>query len=129
MTALRERLLVALPTSETGHDGGCVSPFSRCEVDWGSKADRLIAALGPDAARLDAALAPDAVVVDRDLLAALVETTACRFDHHGGCQEHGFLEPEDPWSPCPMAEAQRLLGLPDQEPTYDRRLLGIDGGQ
>jgi hypothetical protein len=55
---LRERLATALAQAEVGHDGGCASPFSRCEVDWLAKADRLIAALGDDAARLAAAPYP-----------------------------------------------------------------------
>ena len=63
----------------------------------------------------------DEVDALRAALEAVVEDTPCRFDHHGGCQEHGYLEPEDPWSPCPVAEAQRLVGLLEQEPVYDRR--------
>lgn len=109
MSALRERLLVALPTSETGYDGGCFSPFSRCEVDWGSRADRLIAALGPDAARLEAALAPGAVTVTvedvaRRLHADIEDCYGCRVGHGS-----------HPADALPWAEA--------------RRILGIDGGQ
>lgn len=32
----------------------------------------------------------------------------CRFDHHGGCQEHGFLDLE-PGEKCPNQEAHELL--------------------
>lgn len=32
----------------------------------------------------------------------------CRFDHHGGCQEHGFLSLE-PGEKCPNQEAHELL--------------------
>ncbi len=34
--------------------------------------------------------------------------TPCGFDHHGGCQEHGFLS-LDPGEKCPTVEAHELL--------------------
>lgn len=36
------------------------------------------------------------------------EQVPCRFDHHGGCQEHGFLALE-PGEKCPNQEAHELL--------------------
>ncbi len=52
------------------------------------------------------------VTADRDRLAEalreLIDPSECRFDHHGGCQEHGFLEPE-PGEVCPHAKAKQLL--------------------
>lgn len=42
------------------------------------------------------------------LIADLVDDGECRFDHHGGCQEHGYLELE-PGELCPHAEAKQLL--------------------
>ena len=36
------------------------------------------------------------------------EQVPCRFDHHGGCQEHGFLSLE-PGEKCPNQEAHELL--------------------
>lgn len=114
MTALRERLLVALPTSETGHDGGCVSPFSRCEVDWGSKADRLIAALGDDAARLEAALTPGAITVGQR---EMEERLAALAHERKWCKDGDF------WSDIAHDEDSQM------RPFIVRRILGIDGGQ
>ena len=42
------------------------------------------------------------------LLAALVDRDDCWFDHHGGCQAHGFLSLQ-PGELCPHAEAKVLL--------------------
>lgn len=42
------------------------------------------------------------------LLRELVDPDPCRFDHHGGCQAHGHLEPE-PGEACPHAAAKALL--------------------
>lgn len=33
----------------------------------------------------------DYVMVPRELLAALIDPDPCWFDHHGGCQAHGYL--------------------------------------
>lgn len=56
---------------------------------------------------------------ERDELRAIVrdlsehEDQPCQFDHHGYCQEHGWLE-TDP--PCPIPRARAALGLlPSQE--------------
>ena len=43
-----------------------------------------------------------------DLIASLTEASACWFDHHGGCQEHGYLGLE-PGDVCPMRQAQDWL--------------------
>jgi hypothetical protein len=44
-----------------------------------------------------------------DLLACMVnEDDDCWFDHHGGCQAHGYLSLE-PGEECPQAQAKRLL--------------------
>lgn len=51
------------------------------------------------------------VLVSRELLDALVDDGDCWFDHHGGCQEHGYLELE-PGEKCPHAEAKELLAAP-----------------
>jgi hypothetical protein len=42
------------------------------------------------------------------LVEALVDEDDCWFDHHGGCQAHGFLSLE-PGEKCPHAEAKELL--------------------
>jgi hypothetical protein len=45
----------------------------------------------------------------RALLAEFVDDEPCEFDHHGGCQTHGFLEPR-PGQRCHVARARELLG-------------------
>lgn len=42
------------------------------------------------------------------LISSLVDDDECRFDHHGGCQAHGFLSLE-PGEMCPNEEAKRLV--------------------
>lgn len=58
-------------------------------------------------------LAAVLAIVERDYLsvmAELVDTEPCWFDHHGGCQAHGFISLE-PGEKCPHAQAKELLGL------------------
>lgn len=52
--------------------------------------------------------APDQTAQLRRLVAELVDTDPCSFDHAGGCQAHGFLSLE-PGQMCPHEEAKRLL--------------------
>lgn len=42
------------------------------------------------------------------LISSLVDDGECRFDHHGGCQEHGYLS-LGPGEMCPQEEAKRLI--------------------
>lgn len=42
------------------------------------------------------------------LLAELVDTEDCWFDHHGGCQAHGYLSLEQ-GEKCPQFEVKELL--------------------
>lgn len=44
----------------------------------------------------------------RDLAKELYDDEPCSFDHHGGCQAHGWLEP-GPGEECPDGRAQRLF--------------------
>lgn len=44
----------------------------------------------------------------RKLLREFVDDDPCEFDHHGGCQTHGFYEPS-PGERCPNALAKELL--------------------
>lgn len=48
------------------------------------------------------------MVVPIELLEALTDREDCSFDHHGGCQTHGYLSLE-PGERCPQAEARELL--------------------
>ena len=43
-----------------------------------------------------------------DLLASFVAEDECWFDHHGGCQAHGFLYLK-PGDVCPNERAKRLV--------------------
>lgn len=45
----------------------------------------------------------------RQLIRDMTDPGACWFDHHGGCQEHGYLDLK-PGELCPHAEAKQLLG-------------------
>ncbi len=44
----------------------------------------------------------------RDILASLVDDEPCWYDHHGGCQAHGFLSLKRD-EVCPMKEAQMVV--------------------
>lgn len=44
-----------------------------------------------------------------ELVESLIDEGECRFDHHGGCQKHGFLSLEQ-GEKCPQAELKELLG-------------------
>lgn len=56
----------------------------------------------------------DQITVPTDLLRSLVDEDNCWFDHHGGCQAHGFLSLE-PGQLCPHEEAKQLLARAEQE--------------
>lgn len=59
----------------------------------------------------DAALSEEPILVPRELLEALVDDGPCWFDHHGGCQAHGYLSLE-PGETCPQRDLKDLLGAP-----------------
>lgn len=61
---------------------------------------------GNAAPREAAAQIPDHVL---DLVRDLTDDDTCWFDHHGGCQAHGYLSLAG--SKCPHAEAKELLAL------------------
>lgn len=42
------------------------------------------------------------------ILRDLADPNPCTFDHHGGCQEHGYLELA-PGQACPVHEAQQII--------------------
>lgn len=50
----------------------------------------------------------DSLLVYRDLLEAFVDDEDCHFDHHGGCQAHGYLSLE-PGQVCPQEELKLIL--------------------
>lgn len=50
----------------------------------------------------------DWLIVERDLLETLIDDGDCRFDHHGGCQTHGYLT-LDQGEKCPQFELKELL--------------------
>ena len=60
-----------------------------------------------------------AVSAERELLAELADPEwhgECRYDHHGYCQEHGYMA-TDP--PCPYARARALLADPPRGAVED----------
>lgn len=56
----------------------------------------------------EAKTAEDTIAVPRWLLEELIDPDPCWFDHHGGCQAHGFLD-STPGELCPVEQAKRLL--------------------
>ncbi len=50
----------------------------------------------------------DEVTVSRELLEAFVDDSECWFDHHGGCQQHGYLSLR-PEQLCPQEEVKQIL--------------------
>jgi hypothetical protein len=60
---------------------------------------------------------PDVLALSQylDLLSALVDESPCEFDHHGGCQAHGYISLQ-PGEECPQAELKRLLASRDITP-------------
>ena len=56
--------------------------------------------------RLDEA---EVILAVLELLPSFVDDDPCWFDHHGGCQAHGYLSLE-PGQRCPQAELKALLG-------------------
>lgn len=48
------------------------------------------------------------IKVPVQLLEDLVDAGNCWFDHHGGCQEHGYLSLQ-PGELCPHYEAKQIL--------------------
>jgi hypothetical protein len=56
----------------------------------------------------------DDVQVSLELLEALVEDDDCSFDHHGGCQTHGYLSLE-PGEVCPQAELKQIVSSAQTE--------------
>ncbi|MFI7448119.1 hypothetical protein ACIBQX_11530 [Nonomuraea sp. NPDC049714] len=75
-----------------------------------------------DAARIavEALAGAGLVAIPAELLQALTDPDECWFDHHGGCQAHGFLSLE-PGERCPHAEAREILAaLPERNDHADR---------
>lgn len=59
----------------------------------------------------DLVLAPvrgETLSVSRELLVSLTDADDCEFDHHGGCQMHGYLSLQ-PGEKCPQRELKDLL--------------------
>jgi hypothetical protein len=54
------------------------------------------------------------VFVPIELLEALADVDDCWFDHHGGCQAHGYLSLE-PGEICPQQELKDTLIKARQE--------------
>lgn len=50
----------------------------------------------------------------RRLVRDFTDTGDCWLDHHGGCQAHGYLEPEQ-GEVCPHAQARQLITAWEQE--------------
>ncbi len=60
-------------------------------------------------AALSRAAAPEEVEKVRQMVCDLIDPDDCWFDHHGGCQAHGYLT-LNPGELCPHMEAKQWLG-------------------
>lgn len=49
----------------------------------------------------------DSLAELRELIVDLADGEPCDFDHHGGCQSHGYIDLE-PDQQCPQGKANRL---------------------
>jgi hypothetical protein len=68
------------------------------------------------------------ISVSDELLRSLMDRDDCRFDHHGGCQAHGYLSLE-PGETCPQRDLKTILeqaeaGAPEVA-TFDAADYGI----
>jgi hypothetical protein len=59
-------------------------------------------------------LAAGDLIVSRELLESLVDSDPCWFDHHGGCQAHGYLSLK-PGEKCPQHELKEILKREDDD--------------
>ena len=50
------------------------------------------------------------ITITLELLESLLDDEDCDYDHHGGCQAHGYLTLEK-GQRCPQEEARELLAL------------------
>ena len=57
--------------------------------------------------------------VPTDLLESLVDEEECRFDHHGGCQAHGYLSLQ-PGDLCPQHELKSIIAARLSRPSDER---------
>lgn len=81
--------------------------------EWKGYAFHLEDVLTTVAAEREAATPPlDVLILPRELLESLVDDEECRFDHHGGCQAHGYLSLE-PGELCPQADLKGRLAQQD----------------
>lgn len=56
----------------------------------------------------------EVITIPTELLRSLTSEENCWFDHHGGCQAHGYLSLE-PGEKCPQQEAKELLAQAERE--------------
>lgn len=70
------------------------------------------------------------LLVSRELLESLVDDSDCWFDHHGGCQAHGYLSLQ-PGELCPQNELKILLaplrGEISPMQNFNRIIVQYDG--
>lgn len=126
------RLLVPPPENVAASDYGYTMPiaFSLRLTDYTSDRSTVRAELSVEACDVCYALVPstmfslheathtkpgpsdEEIVLDVvfELLASLIDPGDCNFDHHGGCQEHGYLGLQ-PGEKCPHQAAKDLLDL------------------
>ena len=49
------------------------------------------------------------------VLAELIDSDKCSFDHNGGCQAHGHFPPDEQAWTCPVEDAKNILAAAVEE--------------
>lgn len=104
--AARALVIEILTTGQEVHEAIDADPQVSDE-----DAERLHALICMAQIEVDFPTPPGMSIVRQELLMSLVDTDPCSFDHHGGCQAHGYLSLQ-PGELCPQAELQDLINRP-----------------
>jgi hypothetical protein len=104
--------LSILANTQISNDGPADGKWNRsvvCSVGaWGSGRPTDADAAFIAHARTDVPQLRATVIQLRDLVRGLIDPDPCWFDHHGGCQAHGYLSLA-PGEKCPHQQAKEVL--------------------
>lgn len=67
------------------------------------------------------------ITIPRELLDSLIDAENCSFDHHGGCQEHGYISLK-PGELCPHEDVKRRLAE-KPEPMSEQTRAALEFGE
>lgn len=74
-------------------------------INWDSETESIHGLFMRDAKEALEAAAPFIISQATDLISDLTDPDECSFDHHGGCQAHGYLSLQ-PGETCPQHDAK-----------------------